>query len=241
VILLRIHKATGFHNGGRLAFGSDGYLYLTIGDMGIQEDPNNYAQRLDVLYGKILRLDVSEPGKYKIPKDNPFKSLVYAFGLRNPWSISFDSSGKMFSADVGYKTVEEINIIQKGGNYGWKLKEGTMETPFGSPSDNITNTKLIDPIFEYSHDQIRQSGVKNTKSIAIVGGYPLNDSYIFGDLAGILFRIQRNSEGKWEIVDSLIIDEYIKAFGKDLDGNIYVLTSTEIGPYGIGKVYRIYI
>lgn len=248
--LLIIEKETNMHNGGRMEFGPDGYLYLALGDGGNQEDPNNHGQRPDVVFGKVLRLDVSTPGMYKTPKDNPFvgkndhNSLIYALGFRNPWGISFDSKGRLFLADVGYNDIEEIDIVNKGGNYGWSLKEGSKKTPFGQ--ENITGVDLTDPIYEYSHDWIKSlgaygpAGSDEKKPIAIIGGYPLADgSYIFGELSGLVLRIKSDSTGKWELVDKKSIDKFIKGFGKDNSGNVYMLTSDSMSPYSDGQIYLI--
>lgn len=248
-VLLIVEKKENCHNGGRLLFGPDGYLYLALGDGCAQEDPNNHGQRPDVVFGKVLRFDISTPGVSKVPKDNPFidmegySPLIYALGFRNPWGMSFDPEGRLFLADVGYNDIEEIDIVTKGGNYGWSLKEGSMKTSFGQ--ENVTGIPLIDPIYEYNHNWIKSlgsygpEGDKQKKAIAIIGGYPLSDgSYIFGDLSGLIMRIRPNGN-RWELIDSVSIDKFIKGFGKDNSGNVYILTSDTISPYSNGQIYLI--
>ncbi len=142
VILLELLKDYPYHNGADLHFGPDNYLYLSTGDGGPQKDPRNHAQDLSVLYGKILRLDADTPGKIYVPSDNPFVNVqgaapeIYAYGLRNPWRMSFDNSGRLFVGDVGYETREEVDIVVKGGNYGWNIWEGL-------PSDGTSVGKLL--------------------------------------------------------------------------------------------------
>ncbi len=247
---LIIQKDVPNHNSGRMIFGPDLLLYVSIGDGGKQMDPDNNAQRLDNIYGKILRLDVSVPGTYKIPLGN---SLIYAFGFRNPWGMSFNSQSQLFVADVGYNDVEELNIIdinkngegeegegKGGGNYGWNIKEGTMKTKFGL--ENVTQTPLIDPVFEYTHDWIRTMKPSHPDMIAIIGGYPLPDgSYVFGDLSGLIMRIKKQEgngeQAEWQMIDHVKFTKFIKGFGKDSKGQVYILASDGISPYSNGVVY----
>ena len=130
-VLLEIKQPYSNHNGGELEFGSDGFLYIGVGDGGAGGDPHNNAQNLNNLLGKILRIDVSDSvNNYRIPKGNVFnyftyRSEIYAYGLRNPWTFSFDAqTGELYSADVGQGGQEEVNVILNGGNYGWRIWEG---------------------------------------------------------------------------------------------------------------------
>jgi glucose/arabinose dehydrogenase len=142
-IVLRIDQPYSNHNGGQLAFGPDRYLYIGMGDGGSGNDPHNYAQNPANLLGKLLRIDVDRaeaPLAYAIPQDNPFvaraghRPEIWASGLRNPWRFSFDTgSGRLYLADVGQNAVEEIDIIEKGGNYGWRVMEGDICTPGVNP------------------------------------------------------------------------------------------------------------
>ncbi|HEY0983256.1 PQQ-dependent sugar dehydrogenase, partial [Schlesneria sp.] len=152
------------HKGGTICFGPDGFLYIAIGDGGAGNDPHGNGQNLQTLLGKILRIDVDhkDPGlNYAIPKDNPFIGKlankqpialpeIYAYGLRNVWRMSFDrQTGAFWAADVGQNLWEEINLITKGGNYGWNLREAKHEF---APNSTSAGPGLIDPIYEYHHD-----------------------------------------------------------------------------------------
>ncbi len=242
VILLEFLKDYPYHNGADLHFGPDNYLYLSTGDGGPQKDPRNYAQDLSVLYGKILRLDVDTPGKIYVPSDNPFVNVqgaapqIYAYGLRNPWRMSFDNSGRLFVGDVGYETREEVDIVVKGGNYGWNVWEGSWKTPW----NKVNKDNYRFPIYEY-----RLPGMS-----AIIGGYFINDEigYVFGDYNKTIMRIKENSReavnssankvGTWELVQSTKIDKFIKSFGY-VDNILYVLTSGAGNSKRDGVVYTL--
>ena len=157
---MRIKQPFWNHNGGTMVFGPDGYLYIGLGDGGAFNDPQMNGQNVQTLLGSILRIDVDhkdEKLNYAIPHDNPFvgearfaREEVYAYGLRNVWRISFDrENGQLWAADVGQDTWEEINLIRKGGNYGWNLREGRHK--FG-PAGSEPRADLIEPIWEYHHD-----------------------------------------------------------------------------------------
>jgi glucose/arabinose dehydrogenase len=130
-VLMTIPQPYSNHNGGMIDFGPDGFLYIGMGDGGSGGDPGNRAQNPDDLLGKMLRIDVNGGEPYGIPQDNPYaggggRPEIYAIGLRNPWRFSFDrESGELYAGDVGQNAVEEINIVERGGNYGWRLMEGT--------------------------------------------------------------------------------------------------------------------
>jgi glucose/arabinose dehydrogenase len=187
-VILEIPQPLGFHWGGSITFGPDGYLYLGIGDGGIRDDPYRLAQSPWSLNGKILRIDVnSRSGSlaYGIPADNPFvakseiRAEIWASGLRNPWGITFDpQTGVLWEADVGQDVWEEINMIVPGGNYGWSEREG--------PARFVTREKekqegkdFIDPVYAYKHDQ----GISITGGIVYRGKRlpALVGKYIFGD------------------------------------------------------------
>lgn len=156
VVLFTFRQPYANHNGGKVAFGPDGYLYVATGDGGSGGDPHNNGQNKTTWLGKILRVDVNstQKGHYGIPNDNPFVGKaglleeIYAYGLRNPWRFSFDEQGRLWTGDVGQNEIEEIDIVTKGGNYGWRVKEAAQ--PF-KPSDPKPTDKLIDPIHEYKH------------------------------------------------------------------------------------------
>jgi len=185
-VLLEIPQPYGNHNGGTVLFGPDGLLYLGVGDGGSGGDPLGHGQNLSTLLGTILRLNVHPKGggDVGVPSDNPFlgtpgaRPEIWAYGLRNPWRMSFDrETGRLWVGDVGQSTVEEVNIIKRGGNYGWNLKEGRER--FGRSV--LKERKLEDPVLQYG----RQRGQ------SITGGYVyrgkalpgLFGTYIFGDFA----------------------------------------------------------
>jgi glucose/arabinose dehydrogenase len=214
-VILEIDQPDWNHNSGRIAFGPDGYLYLSVGDGGAHNDvgdvargrehpPEGNGQKLDTLLGKVLRLDVDRGSPYGIPKDNPFadgkKGLpeIFAYGLRNPWGMSFDRGGKhdLILADVGQDRWEEINVIVNGGNYGWRLREGfdgfDPKNPRTAPTNAVTvgaNGKpFVDPVFTYK--TLRGRGTDpEAYGVTITGGYvyrgkalpALVGKYIFAD------------------------------------------------------------
>jgi glucose/arabinose dehydrogenase len=169
------------HNGGKIAFGPDGFLYLSFGDGGSSGDPQKYGQNTQTFLGKLLRIDVADE-PYSIPADNPFakgggKPEIYAYGLRNTWKFSFDrKTGDLWGADVGQDAYEEINKITLGGNYGWNSREGKH---CYSPKTNCKTEGLIDPVAEYGH----------SVGLSITGGYVYRGSkipelvgkYLYGD------------------------------------------------------------
>ena len=196
LVILEIPQPAGNHNGGQLAFGPDGYLYVGLGDGGRGGDPFGNGQDLGTLLGSILRIDVSEASPtrpYQVPGDNPFVGItgalgeIWAYGLRNPWRFSFDSqygdsgygdseSARLWVGDVGQNNREEVDLVQKGLNYGWNVMEGTA---CFSPQTGCDQTGLELPVAEYG----REGGC------SIIGGYvyrgrlipSLYGAYVFGD------------------------------------------------------------
>lgn len=229
-VVFQLDKPSFNHNGGRIAFGPDGYLYIGAGDGGEGNDrgkghgPKGNAQDKNVLLGKMLRIDVDKT-PYGIPQDNPFvkgggRPEIFAYGIRNPWGISFDRGGKheLFAADVGQSMFEEINIIVKGGNYGWNLREGMIgfnpDNPIKPPEETPTKaedgTPLIDPIVAYKNMKGHPGGT-DLKGISVTGGYvyrgkalpKLDGVYVFADWSrnwgvadGILYAATRPKDGK---------------------------------------------
>ena len=229
-VLLTVAQPFSNHNGGMIAFGRDGYLYIALGDGGGGGDPGNRAQDPDELLGKILRIDVA--GRpYGIPPDNPFaegggRPEIYALGLRNPWRFSFDrATGRLLAGDVGQGHREEIDRIVRGGNYGWRRLEGTR---CHRPRTGCERPGLVPPLDEYRHRNGR---------CAVVGGYvyrgramsELRGTYLFADLCnGEIFGLR---EGRRRILlDSVLT---IASFGEDEAGEVYVLDHV------IGAVQRI--
>ena len=254
-VLIAVEDPASNHNGGMLAFGRDDYLYLGIGDGGRGGDPWNNAQSLETLLGKMLRIDVNQPRGYSIPEDNPFSSdenarpEIWAYGLRNPWRHSFDTvTGDLWIADVGQNKWEEINIIEKGKNYGWKHREG-FEKYNGVKKEKYVDGDYADPIFVYPR----------TKGLSVTGGYVYRGSakawdgkYIFGDwskgfaaMDGQLFVASKGSDGKWSMDNAVATNmsgnmPYILAFAQDGNGEVYALTSITTGPNGsLDTIYKI--
>lgn len=168
-ILIEQQQPFWNHNSGNVTFGPDGYLYLTLGDGGKRDDPLRTAQNLFELLGKVLRIDVNhaQGGRpYGIPADNPFASTegarpeIWAYGFRNPWGISFDPEGRLWVADVGQDVWEEVNVVEKGGNYGWSHREGARPFPLRTDPPPA-EAKFIDPVFEYPHSE----------GISVTGGF----------------------------------------------------------------------
>ena len=225
-VLLTISQPFSNHNGGMIDFGPDGFLYISTGDGGSGNDPGNEAQNLDSLLGKILRIDVDNTGTslpYAIPSDNPFvgrpgRDEIFAYGLRNPWRFSFDRpTGRLYAADVGQDAVEEVNLIQKGRNYGWRVLEGTRCTNLGPAA---CNGDFVPPIAEYSN-------TGNQGRCSVTGGYvyrgkrlslPLG-SYVFGDFcSGEIFILVNGTQQVLMDTDLRIV-----SFAEDEQGEICVL------------------
>lgn len=236
-ILLTFDQPYTNHNGGQLAFGADGYLYIATGDGGSGGDPQNYAQNRASLLGKMLRIDVNSTskGNYGIPKDNPyvgntqgFSEEIYAYGLRNPWRFSFDALTKdLWTGDVGQNKVEEIDIITKGGNYGWKVKEGNS-----CYSGDCSRTDLIAPVWEYQQGSDGRSvtgGVvyRGKKYTDFAGKYFCGD-YVSGKIWALTYDGKAVTKA-----DEITNVSTISAFGQDANGEIYMLN------LGNGKVYTL--
>jgi glucose/arabinose dehydrogenase len=267
--LLRIDEPQFNHNAGALNFGPDGFLYISLGDGGNEDDqglghsPQGNAQDPSNVLGKILRIDPagsdSANGEYGIPPDNPFVDdegfvpEIWAYGFRNPFRFSFDSAtGSLLVGDVGQNHIEEVDVVTKGGNFGWRVKEGSfLFDPNGDLPGFVTERSLgepvglIDPIAEYDHDE----------GIAVVGGFvyrgdaipQLEGHYVFGDFArsftefGRLFFLGpggRIREFSFVGQDSLGLK--LDGIGQDANGELYVLGNTTGTPFGdTGVVLRI--
>jgi len=247
-IILRVDQPEANHNGGQLEFGPDGYLYIGLGDGGGAGDAHGSignGQDINTTLGSILRIDVDSGDPYSIPQDNPFfgkegSDEIYAWGFRNPWKFSFDKvTQRLFVADVGQDLWEEIDIVEKGKNYGWRIKEG----------DHLYDEELADvleidietlgkPINEYSHDLGR----------SITGGFlyrgtespKLDGKYVFGDWSssfilprGQIFYLEETGSNVWKrysLQPAQTFNRFILSFGEDENGEIYVLSKTTLGP-----------
>ena len=245
-VLMSVNHPYWNHKGGTICFGPDGYLYIAIGDGGAGNDPHGNGQNLQTLLGKVLRIDVDhKDGKleYAIPKDNPFidrfanKQLIarpeiYAYGVRNIWRMSFDrASGQLWAADVGQNLWEEINLITKGGNYGWNLRESKHEF---APNSTGSGPGLVDPIFEYNHDigkSITGGHVYRGKKFPGLVGHYLYADYV----SGRLWALKYDEKKKAVVANHPIPYEGaalpVISFGEDEAGEVYF---TIVSPTGRG-------
>ena len=250
-VLLEVPQPYGNHKGGCTIFGPDGYLYISFGDGGtVLGDPHKNGQSLKVLLAKILRIDVnSKTGdlQYGIPKDNPFvgtegaRPEIWTYGMRNPWRMSFDmKTDDLWVGDVGQEKWEEVDLITKGGNYGWRVREGLH--PYKT-NDVPADVKYIDPVIEYPHNPAWST--THTPGMSITGGYvyrgkkipALDGVYIYGDyVLGTIWGFRY--EGGKVTADTVLVEmpknlnppRNISSFGQDNSGEVYVLAFD-------GKVY----
>ncbi|TVZ13829.1 putative secreted protein (Por secretion system target) [Maribacter sp. MAR_2009_72] len=237
------------HNGGKIAFGPDGYLYISVGDGGGAADPQGNSQNLNSAFGKILRIDVdidgnntqSPNGSYEIPSNNPRVGQsgldeLYAWGIRNTWKFSFDDNGRLWGADVGQNSYEEINLITSGGNYGWNKFEANSEPSYGRTT-TLSTSPDIKPIFFYDH---------SASDVSITGGYVYNGSltsaslqnkYIYADyISGRVWALSYNASNGSTSNELLFqtSGQYISSFGEDEAGELY------FSDYGSSvKVYKL--
>jgi glucose/arabinose dehydrogenase len=240
-ILFTVAQPYPNHNGGELQFGADGYLYIGMGDGGSGGDPQNRAQSLGTLLGKILRIDVANAATYRVPPSNPFVSRngalpeIWAYGVRNPWRFSFDRvTGDLWIADVGQDNYEEVDFQRAtsagGENYGWRLMEGFhCYNPLVSCNDG----SLTLPVLEYSHAD---------GSCSITGGYRYRGSrwprlygtYFYGDYcSGKLWAATADTSGGF--TSRLLLDTSMQltTFGEDVNGELY------LADYATGTIYTI--
>ena len=280
-VLLSFDKPQFNHNGGQLEFGPDGFLYLSTGDGGSSNDNNaghtggsaarpngilGNSQDRTRLLGKILRIDplgTNGPGgQYGIPAANPFvgagggvREEIYAFGLRNPWRFAFDlPTGRLFCADVGQGKVEEVNLILPGGNYGWRVKEGSFDFDATAPNGGLP---LIPPIAQYAHlGTVIGAPALPQIGASITGGYVYRGSqfpalvgkYIFADwgpstsvASGTLLGLEETSPNTWALSVLTVaginpVPLHFPAFGQDEQGEIYAATKLTQAPSQLGPV-----
>ncbi len=227
--LLGVDQPYPNHNGGALAFGPDGYLYAGLGDGGAAGDPQGNAQSLDTLLGKILRLDVDSGEPYAIPGDNPFGNEIWAYGLRNPWRLSFDTAtGDLYIGDVGQGEWEEVDFLAAGSaggaNFGWDHREGAHDYEGGGPAG------MIDPVAEYSHPE---GGCSVSGGYVYRGAMPeWNGIYLYGDYCtGIIWGLFRSVAG-WQEQQLFDVDVTITSFGQDENGEVYLVSDS-------GSIHRL--
>jgi glucose/arabinose dehydrogenase len=233
-ILLTVDQPFKNHNGGALAFGPDGYLYIGLGDGGSANDPLGNGQNLNTLLGKILRIDINHGDPYAIPADNPFvnadaKPEIWGFGFRNPWRFSFDrATGDFYIGDVGQDTWEEIDYVppgQSGLNFGWNYMEGNHRFTGQNPpaTDHLTF-----PVAEYNH----------AEGCSVTGGYVYRGAmpewqgiYLYGDYCrGTVWGLML-SNGQWQSQVMFETNVTITSFGQDESGEVYFSSDN-------GNIYR---
>jgi len=230
LVILEVEQPYANHNGGQLAFGPDGYLYIGLGDGGSAGDPQGNGQDTSTLLGSILRIDVAEsmPGqRYDIPGDNPFaggggRGEIWAYGLRNPWRFSFDrETGELWAGDVGQNSWEEIDLIVRGGDYGWNVLEGNH---CFRPRHECDTSGKVPPVWEYSLDG---------EPCSVIGGYVyrgtaipwLTGAYVYGDFcSGEVFGLRYRDGAALEHKRLADTEVGIMSFAEGHDGEVYVLS-----------------
>jgi glucose/arabinose dehydrogenase len=271
-VILAIDHPSSNHNGGQVLFGPDGLLYITTGDGGGGNDVGlghndsvGNAQDPSSIHGKVLRIDVDDGDPYGIPAENPYAGgggglpEIFALGFRNPAYATFDpTSGDLLVADAGQARYEEVDLVVKGGNYGWRFREGAhcfdpndaTGDPTSCPSAGVHGDELIDPIAEF-----RNSNLPGGEGSTVIGGAfyhgnitSLDGGYVFGafDDGSPLFVLHR-SDGAWarstvavEGQENGRVPGFLLAVGSDNDGDVLVLSSGRAGPSGgTGKVWRL--
>ena len=229
--IMQIGQPFSNHNGGHITFGPDGYLYVGLGDGGSGGDPRGHGQNLRTLLGTIIRIDVSaldETGSYAVPPDNPFVGVegarpeIWAYGLRNPWRFSFDrETGELWAGDVGQNKLEEIDIVTKGGNYGWNIMEGTS----CFRDNSCDSDELVAPVAEYGRDG----------GCSVTGGYVYRGSripslvgaYVYGDFCtGNIWALRYVGNRVTENAQIADTDLQIASFAEGPEGEVYILSFT---------------
>ena len=265
-ILLVVQQPFSNHKGGELVFGPDGYLYLGLGDGGAGDDPYNSGQNCATLLAKILRLDVNsktaaafgDPShhlEYGIPQDNPFTSEpdmgdrgarkeIYALGLRNPWRFSFDrANGALWCGDVGQNLWEEVDLIVKGGNYGWNVREGAHHFKPGPEG-----AKYPEPVMEYPHNTNQLATAMYPDAgvgLCVIGGYvyrgkqypALTGVYLYADYNfGTIWGFRYDYAAQKLLTHGTLLKDqgYIVSFAEDGDGEVYVLRLD-------GKIFQVVV
>jgi glucose/arabinose dehydrogenase len=239
-IILEVEQPYGNHNGCTLLFGTDGFLYASFGDGGAANDPHGHGQNLGTLLATVLRIDIDKEEKgrpYAIPKDNPFVDKagaapeIWAYGLRNVWRMSFDrETGALWGGDVGQNAYEEIDVIVKGGNYGWNTREGLHAFRGGEKADD-----MIDPVIDYGRDM----------GLSVTGGYVyrgamqagLKGLYVYADYGtGRVWGLEYDHENKKTKAQELLGHfprATISSFGEDAKGELFACGHRN------GTIYRV--
>ena len=237
-VILEVPQPFSNHNGGQIAFGPDGYLYIGLGDGGSAPDPQGNGQNTGTLLGSILRIDVSGGGEgYSVPADNPFvgqgsaRGEIWAYGLRNPWRFSFDTAtGDLWVGDVGQNTREEIDFVTRGGNYGWPIMEGLGCL---DGADDCNRYLLLPPVADYGRDD----------GCSVTGGFvyrgseipELAGAYVYADYcSGQIWALRYDGTAVTEHERIAQADFAVSSFAQGNDGEFYVLDHS-----GDGGIYRL--
>jgi glucose/arabinose dehydrogenase len=243
-VIMTIDQPFKNHNGGAIEFGPDGYLYIGLGDGGFRNDPESNGQNLSTLLGSILRIDVDSPTAaqaYGIPKDNPFvgqdnvRPEIFAYGIRNPWRMAFDKkTGKLWVGDVGQELWEEVNVITKGGNYGWSTREGTNSFSNGTAPEGASDP--IDPVWQYDHRIGRSiTGGRVYRSSRVP---ELNGAYLYADyVSGVVWALMVDEATGNAVKNVQVLPKGVSvlAFGEDQSGEVFYLVESPAGKC----IYRI--
>lgn len=238
-VILEVSQPYSNHNGGQIAFGPDGYLYVALGDGGSGGDPRGNGQDPSTLLGSILRIDVDRPvdGRaYGIPEDNPFRGNtrghreeIFAYGLRNPWRFSFDPlTGGLWTGDVGQNRIEEVDLVEPGGNYGWNIMEGSS---CYEPSSGCDRSGLTLPVAEYTHE----SGISITGGFVYRGSRipSLEGRYVFADFgSGTIWSLDSADPEQPDVQELMSTSLNISSFGVDARGELLLCAFD-------GKIYRL--
>jgi len=247
-VLLEIPNERKAHYGGGMQFGPDGYLYIAVGDGLIFGGARRQAQDLSVLPGKILRLDVDGGEPYGVPADNPFvgregaRPEIWAYGLRNPWRFSFDrETGRLFVGDVGHERFEEVNLVERGRNYGWPLMEGERcliegwRAAVGCKLAALRH-RFAAPIATYEHLGLNEAGGNSVTGGFVYHGQSvpgLRGHYLYADyVSGRIWALTEDRRG-WSQTELLKTYNLISSFGEDEQGELYVLDWSAGGMYQI--------
>jgi len=245
--LMRIQQPFWNHNGGTVAFGPDGYLYVALGDGGKGNDPLKSGQDLSKVLGSILRINIDQKQDdlpYAIPNDNPLVGRgrgvwpeIYAWGIRNIWRMSFDEpTGRLWAADVGQNDWEEVNLIRKGGNYGWSLREASHSFTLDGSKGSEAKPSLIDPLIEYPHTDDWGKSVTGGMVYRGEATPQLDGYYLYGDyVSGRLWAMKIDDKTEEVLENRPIAWQQLPVFTFGQTDTGEVLMSTMMGG---GQIYR---
>lgn len=244
-VILEVDQPYDNHNAGQLAFGPDGMLYIGLGDGGKRADPLHVGQDLGVLLGKMLRIDVDRPSQgreYSVPPDNPFvgrpgaRPEIWAYGLRNPWRYSFDPVGRLIVADVGQDEFEELDVVARGDNLGWVVREGRHCFPPGASCDSAG---FKDPVWEYPRKDgksITGGYVYQGRQIPLLAGRYLCADYVSGNVWALELPKPSADANRTADAKGTLLGRWPRAittFGRDAEGELYA------GDFASGELLKL--